>query len=429
MDDFEYDVFMSHTYADKPRVRRIAQGLKGAGLQVWFDEWGINPGDDILLCIEHALDASRCLVLCMSKKAFGSDWVNLERSTVLFRDPSNKTRRFIPLLLENCTIPAAIGRFAYVDGRKGTNQAIKELLKVCQPQFAATPPASHQSEGKLLVRWHLELDMNVGDLGPESLGRILARLRTISGDPKLVLKDSRQGSVILSLEGSLHGYRKIQALLTAGLLPKELGVRVIRVGRGLSSEACMTVVASNVPTWSPTVAELLSQLRALLVEERLVEALELGRVLCRRYPKDWRFSVYLSTVLVRLKAFDEANALLDAIVVAFSDNPRAISYAYQNKAYLTSLGGGEEQRSAEEQLRLYQLSLGYEPRPSAYVGAVSCLLKLGRIVDAEAMLSNALMREGFLRYLKTVGYRAFDTNALKKSKLLDLLVSDHLGDQ
>ena len=37
MADFSYDVFLSHTSKDKPRVRRLAERLKKAGLRVWFD--------------------------------------------------------------------------------------------------------------------------------------------------------------------------------------------------------------------------------------------------------------------------------------------------------------------------------------------------------------------------------------------------------
>ena len=103
--DYPFDVFLSHNNADKPRVRRLAEQLRAAGLRVWLDEWVIKPGDDIYLAIERGLETSRTLVLCMSPSAFASDWVGLERSTVLFRDPSNAGRRFIPLLLADCKLP------------------------------------------------------------------------------------------------------------------------------------------------------------------------------------------------------------------------------------------------------------------------------------------------------------------------------------
>lgn len=102
---FEFDVFLSHNHADKPRVRRLAERMRAEGMCVWFDEWIIQPGDDIYLAVERGLEAAHTLVLCLSPEALGSDWVTLERSTALFRDPSNIGRRFIPLLLDDCEIP------------------------------------------------------------------------------------------------------------------------------------------------------------------------------------------------------------------------------------------------------------------------------------------------------------------------------------
>jgi hypothetical protein len=42
---YRYDVFLSHSSADKPVVRELAERLCPAGLRVWFDEWIIRPGD------------------------------------------------------------------------------------------------------------------------------------------------------------------------------------------------------------------------------------------------------------------------------------------------------------------------------------------------------------------------------------------------
>ena len=71
--EFQYDVFLSHNQADKPRVRRLAERLRAAGLRVWFDEWVIQPGDDIYLAIERWLEASRVQMLCLSPALLGSD--------------------------------------------------------------------------------------------------------------------------------------------------------------------------------------------------------------------------------------------------------------------------------------------------------------------------------------------------------------------
>src|ERR1035437_9167175 len=121
--NFTYDVFLSHNSQDKPRVRKLAERLRAAGVRVWFDEWVIRPGDDIYLSVERGLEAARTLVLCLSPAALGSEWVGLERSTVLFRDPSNADRRFISLLLADCDLPDTIRRYKYVDFREEATAA------------------------------------------------------------------------------------------------------------------------------------------------------------------------------------------------------------------------------------------------------------------------------------------------------------------
>ncbi len=136
---FAYDVFLSHSAKDKPRVRRLAERLKEAGLRVWFDEWAIRPGDDIYIAVERGLQDSRTQVLCLSQSALESDWVKIERSTVLFRDPTNEGRRFIPMLLSDCKMPDTLRRYKYVDFRKESDENFAELLAASRPEEKALP--------------------------------------------------------------------------------------------------------------------------------------------------------------------------------------------------------------------------------------------------------------------------------------------------
>ena len=132
-DRFAYDVFLSHNSKDKPRVRALAEKLRGEGLRV---------------AIERGLEAARAQVLCLSPAALGSDWVTLERSTVLFRDPSNAGRRFIPLLLADCELPDALRRYKYVDYRRKTKAAFEELLAACRAETESAPPAQKVKPAK-----------------------------------------------------------------------------------------------------------------------------------------------------------------------------------------------------------------------------------------------------------------------------------------
>ena len=101
---YRYDVFLSHSSADKTVVRELAEQLRAAGLRVWFDAWNIRPGDHIPTAIEEGLEHSAVLLFCMSAQAFGSDWALLESHTAVFRDPLNRDRRFPTLRLDNVKI-------------------------------------------------------------------------------------------------------------------------------------------------------------------------------------------------------------------------------------------------------------------------------------------------------------------------------------
>ncbi|MBC8504227.1 MAG: toll/interleukin-1 receptor domain-containing protein [Chloroflexi bacterium] len=133
--EFKYDVFLSYSSKDKPAVVKLAKYLHKNGLRIWFDDWIVQTGDDIILEIEKGLEKSRILVLVMTDNAFGSDWVSLERNTSLFRDPTNHQRRFIPLLLTECEIPAVLRRYKYIDFRKEGENKYKQLLKDCQAEI------------------------------------------------------------------------------------------------------------------------------------------------------------------------------------------------------------------------------------------------------------------------------------------------------
>ena len=44
---FDWDVFLSHSSIDKPRVARLAERLTAAGFHVWVDRPSIDSGKDI----------------------------------------------------------------------------------------------------------------------------------------------------------------------------------------------------------------------------------------------------------------------------------------------------------------------------------------------------------------------------------------------
>jgi len=137
LETFDFDVFLSHSSKDKPTVRALAERLKAAGLKVWFDEWALQLGDPIFAKVQQGLERSRILLLFMSRNCFGSDWATLEHQTILFRDPLNRDRRFIPLRLDDGDIPDVLGQFKYLDWRTPTEVAYQTLVDACRPAAPA----------------------------------------------------------------------------------------------------------------------------------------------------------------------------------------------------------------------------------------------------------------------------------------------------
>ena len=135
-EEFQFDVFLSHSAKDKAVVRPLAERLRQDGLKVWFDEWVLKPGDSIPAKIEEGLEHSRVLVLCMSANAFGSDWAQLEAGTFRFRDPLNQERRFIPLRLDDAPIKGSLAQFLYINWLPAIReQEYAKLLAACRGEI------------------------------------------------------------------------------------------------------------------------------------------------------------------------------------------------------------------------------------------------------------------------------------------------------
>jgi len=63
-------VFLSYARDDEPVARRLAEGLKAAGLKVWFAQWELAHGDSIVHRIEQAVATSDLLRIVGSELVF-----------------------------------------------------------------------------------------------------------------------------------------------------------------------------------------------------------------------------------------------------------------------------------------------------------------------------------------------------------------------
>ena len=63
----EYDIFLSHAWADGDRPQQIADALTKAGLRVWFDAAEINDFAGITHAVTEGLAKSKALLAYYSK--------------------------------------------------------------------------------------------------------------------------------------------------------------------------------------------------------------------------------------------------------------------------------------------------------------------------------------------------------------------------
>src|SRR5450432_2644850 len=63
----EYDIFLSHAWADGERPQQLTDALTKAGLRVWFDATEINDFASITRAVDEGLANSKTLLAYYSK--------------------------------------------------------------------------------------------------------------------------------------------------------------------------------------------------------------------------------------------------------------------------------------------------------------------------------------------------------------------------
>lgn len=217
--DFKYDVFLSYSSKDKEKVHALAKRLKKSGLRVWLDAWAIRPGDSIPLKIQQGLEQSRVLLMCMSPAYFASDWGRMEHLTLLFRDPTNAERRFIPLLIEECKLPDIIAQFACIDWRVLSDEAYAKLITACREAKTAKPPVSKKQadQARMIMKGHTSLIWGVA----------------ITPDGQTVVSGSHDGTI------------KVWDLATGKCRATLLGHTSYVYGVAITPDGCTVVSGSN----------------------------------------------------------------------------------------------------------------------------------------------------------------------------------------
>ena len=102
-------VFLSHATEDNDRFARgFAKRLQDAGMDVWFDEWEILPGDSLVdKVFEEGLKSADAMVIVLSAKSIDKPWVREEINAGFVKRVEGKCK-LIPVILDDVSVPEAL---------------------------------------------------------------------------------------------------------------------------------------------------------------------------------------------------------------------------------------------------------------------------------------------------------------------------------
>lgn len=102
-----YSCFISYSHADKSFARRLHDTLQGRGIRCWLDEHDLLPGDKIYTEVDRGIRLWDKVLLCCSKDALTSWWVDNEikiafdKEQHLWRERKKEVLALIPLNLDD----------------------------------------------------------------------------------------------------------------------------------------------------------------------------------------------------------------------------------------------------------------------------------------------------------------------------------------
>ncbi len=140
-----YPAFLSHSWSDKPFVRKLYETLSERGVTVWLDEKKLKPGDNVHDSISEGIKYYDKLILVCSEHSLNSWWVGKELEKVyekereMQKERGKKFRLVIPIRIDDHILNwedgilttvrnSVIGDFTQWQDEAAFEKAVKELV-------------------------------------------------------------------------------------------------------------------------------------------------------------------------------------------------------------------------------------------------------------------------------------------------------------
>lgn len=139
--DYRYDIFISYSHKDREFSEKLAEFLRDAKLNVWFDLWSIRPGERWHDAIEDALNAETALFIIGSEGV--AQWQSAELQAALSRTVEDPNVRLVPVLAPGSTteaIPLFLRSYRYLDLREWNENEFQELVRFLKERRTTRAP-------------------------------------------------------------------------------------------------------------------------------------------------------------------------------------------------------------------------------------------------------------------------------------------------
>lgn len=126
----KYKMFLCHSSDDKVFVDKLANGIQGSAIYLWYDKWNIKVGDSIVDEIDKGIKESEYLGIVISSKSLESGWVKKELNVAIMAELEKKKVVVLPILIEDVwdKVPNFLIEKKYADFRTSYEEGLEELL-------------------------------------------------------------------------------------------------------------------------------------------------------------------------------------------------------------------------------------------------------------------------------------------------------------
>lgn len=141
--------FLSHSSEDDKVAGRLAKDLRSSGVEVWYSEWEIKPGDSLRRKIDEGIERASYFLVLLTPKSLRSEWVQTELDAGMVKRIEGSCR-LIPILSEisKDQIPPTLSGMVWVR-LQPYEDGLRKLIGVChevstKPPLGSPPPWTQQ---------------------------------------------------------------------------------------------------------------------------------------------------------------------------------------------------------------------------------------------------------------------------------------------